>query len=252
MTDFKLWHDDDKLTFHTESNVYFSQCTRRQELSLCEVLKLTSDIAVEDYRQRGMSREFLVEKGFFILVSRSAFRFHRMPHENEHITVTTWEEKPEALQLMRAYEITSESGEKLISGHSSWLLVDPNARRIVPTKKFTLREESPIQKEHDCMKPGKIIIPEKLEMLDRRTIHYSDIDGNGHTNNSRYGAFIMDALPEEYCEKNFTDFRINYAKEAMLGEKLSILANFDDEAKKITVVGKTENATSFESEIFYI
>lgn len=250
MDEFKQWHDED-LTFHTESNVYFSQCNRRQELSLNEVLRLTSDIAVEDYRQRGMDREFLVEKGFYILVSRSAFRFHRLPHENEHIMVTTWEEKPEALQLMRTYEIVSKSGEKLITGYSSWLLVDPVARRIVPTKKFTLRPETTKQTEHDSMKIGKILVPEEMQLLDRRTIHYSDIDGNGHTNNSRYGAFIMDALPVEYAEKHFTDFRINYAKEAMLGEKMSILANIDDGAKKITVVGKTESDVSFESELYW-
>ena len=36
---------------------------------LCELLKLTSDSAVEDYAMRGMSWKFLAEKGFAILTS---------------------------------------------------------------------------------------------------------------------------------------------------------------------------------------
>ena len=252
MKDFRLWHEEDKNTFNNETNIYFSQCTSDGRLSLNELLRITSDIAVEDYSQRGMSRPYLVEKGFYILVSRASFRFHRMPLENEEITVTTWEEKPEAFQLMRAYEIKNKSGDSLVSGLSSWLLVDPAARRIVPTEKFTLRPQVDIQREHDCLKPGKIIIPKNdATLIDERIIRYSDIDANGHTNNSRYGAFIMDALPKQYQQKVFTDFKINYSKEAMLGEKLSVFGYFDDEAKKISVFGRTEQGLSFESELYY-
>ncbi len=251
MNTFKLWHDEDKNTFHQESRIFFSQCSKNGRLSLSEVLKLASDTAVEDYRQRGLSREFLVEHGFFILVSRSAFRFHSLPRENEQIELCTWEEKPEALQLCRAYEFTGEDGRSLISGLSTWLLVDPVARKIIPTKHFTLRTPPAIQKEHDCFKPAKITVPQDAVLLDERKIRYSDIDGNGHTNNSRYGAFVIDALPEAYRDKDFCDFKINFSKEAMLGDTLQVFGSFDDAGKKITVKGQTEQGTSFESELYY-
>ena len=134
MTEFKLWHTEEPKTFHNQTNIYFSQCSSNQTMSLSELLRITSDIAVEDYREQGYSREFLKEKGFYILVSRVSFKIHRLPKENERITVSTTEEKPEPLQLYRSYMITSDSGEKLIEGLSSWLLVDPVARKIIPTK----------------------------------------------------------------------------------------------------------------------
>ena len=251
MDEFKMWHDDDKVTFHAEKMVFFSQCDSSGFLSLHELLRLTSDIAVEDYRQQGLSREFLKEKGFAILVSRVSFRIHQMPRENQRISISTWEEVPEALQLFRAYEITGENGEKLVSGYSSWLLADPVARRIIPTKRFTLHEPTGIKKEHDCLAPGKIVLPENLSKTGSRIIGFSDLDSNGHTNNSRYGAFILDALPPEYAGRRITDFRLNYSKEAMLGQELELFSDAGSDANKVTLVGKTAGATSFESELFF-
>lgn len=60
----------------------------------------------------------------------------------------------------------------------------------------------------------KITVPDCVTELDQRPIRYSDIDANGHMNNSRYGAFAVDCLPESYQDRDFTDFRMNYSKEA--------------------------------------
>lgn len=251
---YRQWHDED-LAFHQQKMVDFSLAGSNKCLHLHELLKLTSDAAVEDYNQRGMSREFLAGHNTAILVSRNSFRFHRLPCENERIEIVTWEEKPEPLQAMRAYEIKSEAGEKLVSGISGWVIVDMEKRRIVPLKYFTLRPEPTVQREHDCFPCGKISVPSidsgEMALIGERKIGMSDLDANGHTNNARYAAFIMDFLPTEYAEKTFTDFKLNYSKEAVFGETLKLYASFDGEAKKILVVGKTERATSFESEIYY-
>lgn len=251
MINLRQWHEEDKNTFHNETTVYFSQCSKNKKLAINELLKLTSDTAVEDYKQRGLSRDILMEHGFYILVSRCAFKFFELPHENQKIEIITWEEKPDPLQLYRGYKIIDSDGKVLVNGYSSWLVVDANARRIVPTKNFTLREPFDVKTDNDCMKPGKIIIPNEKKLIDERIIRSSDIDANGHTNNARYGAFIMDALPEEYQEKEFTDFRINYSKEAMYGQKLKIYAVFADADKKIFITGETESGTSFEAELYY-
>jgi len=249
---YKTWYESDNITFNAEKKVFFSQCNPNKRVSFFDVLKFSSDLAVEDYAQQGMTREMLVEKGYAVLVSRVSYRFHRWPKENEEFVFTTSEEKSEALQLVRNYNFTSkETGEKLISGISSWLLADPVKHRIIPTKKFDLRRPIEIQKEHDCLPYGKIHNPENMEKIDERIIRYSDLDCNGHTNNARYGAFLFDALPPAYREKDFTDIRLNYALEAKLDQKLEVFGAFDDEAKKITVVGKTQDGTSFESELFY-
>ena len=245
--------EEDGITFNQQSQVYFSQCTKNRTLSINELLRLTSDIAVEEYRDCGLSREFLLEKGFAILVSRVSFKIFRMPRENEKICISTWEEKAEALQLKRGYKITcvDNKNEVLVLGLSAWLLVNPELRKIIPTKNFTLRNPSSIQREYPGEKLGKISIPQELTHLASRTIQFSDIDANGHTNNSRYASFIIDSLPEDFQNKDFTDLRLNYSKEAMLGQKLDIFANIEPSLKQITILGKTEEGTSFESVLRY-
>ena len=250
MAEYKQFHDKDG-KFNYQTMVYFCEANDSKTLSLYDLLKMTSDGAVEDYNQRGLSRDVLLENNYAILVSRLAFRSHRMPKENEAVVLKTWEEKPEALQLVRAYEIESMQGEKLVSGISSWVLVNPKIRRIVPTKNFSMRNAPDLQSEHDCLKYGKIPHPEKMSLFDERIIKYSDIDGNGHTNNARYGAFVADALPEELRHVKFTDFRLNYAKEAMLGQKLEVYGAVDKESKKLTLVGKAESEISFEAELYW-
>ena len=251
MTAQKQWYDDDGITFHSEHKVQFSQSNSNKRMSLYDLLRVSSDMAVEDYAQRGMDRDTLTQHGYAILVSRTAFRFHRMPKENENYVFTTYEEKAEPLQLVRAYEFTTPEGQPLITGISSWLLVDPVLHRIIPTKKFDMRKPVESQKEHDCLKYGKIQIPEDLEKWDERIIKYSDIDGNNHVNNARYGAFVADSIPADLRDATFTDFRLNYAKEAKLGQKVEIFGKNNKAEKKLTIIGKTEEGVSFESELIY-
>lgn len=248
ITQYKQYHINN--VFRSEEQIFFSQANAAGFLSLHELLRMTADLAVEDYNQQGMSREFLKEKGFAILVSRLAFRFHKMPVENQKLEFVTWEEKPEALQLARNYRIYC-GDQLLVSGKAYWLVCDLNTRRLIPTAKFNLREPDDTVTEMDCLKPGKINVPEDLELWDSRKIKYSDLDTNGHTTNSRYGAFIEDALPEEYRSKVPVDFKLNYSKEAMIGNQLDVYGKIEDDGKKLTIVGKTSEGCSFEAELYY-
>ncbi len=252
MKEYKQFHDSDK-KFNFQTMVYFCEANDSKQLSFYDLLKIASDGAVEDYNQQGMSREMLTENGFAILVSRLSFRFHRMPRENEAIVLKTCEEKSEALQLVRSYEFESMDGESLISGLGGWVVVRPADHKIVPTKMFQLRPAVDLQTEHDCLKYGKIAHPDDsaLSLFDERVIKYSDLDGNGHTNNARYGAFIADALPENLRHVAFKDFRLNYAKEAKLGQKVQVFGNVNEETKRLFLVGKTDDGVSFEAELFW-
>ncbi len=247
--EYRQYHEENGNVFHSETNIYFSQSGVNKVMSLVELLKMSSDIAVEDYRQRGFTHAFLKEHGIAILVSRVSFRIHSMPGENDNIEFVTWEEKPEPLQLMRCYKILDKNGNLLVSGKSSWLLVDLEKRRIMPTKLFTLRSPQTEVFEMDCMKPGKIVLPENMEFVEKRKIRFSDLDANGHVNNSRYASYIEDVLPSNFRNLSVKDFRINFSKEAMLDEELDIMMAVDEDAKKITVCGKKSSETSFESEI---
>lgn len=254
---YTQWYEDDGFTLHVEDRVYYTQCGISGTFSLFELLKRTTDISTEDFRLRGMSMDFLSQSGFTRVVSRSSFRIHRMPVRDERIEIITAEEKPEALQIIQTYEFKSAQGEPLISGESAWMLINPDSRRIIPTKNFTLRTAPCARREHNCLPNGRIAKPETLTSLGEVCIKKSHLDGNGHTDNAWYATFIEDALPAEYNGKIPTDFRINYSKELLLGDTVDILAAFENEGKKVTIIGQKraqngeESSVSFESELYF-
>lgn len=248
----KQWHDDDLARFHKEYKLTFGQCDMNNKITLAELLLLTSDAAVEDYNQKGLTWQYLIDNGVSIVTSRLSFKFFKMPVANQKLILNTWEEKPAGLQLTRKYNLCdAETGETLINGFSLWTVIDFGKRKIIPAKMFTLRPEPVLESDYEGTKPGKISIPENLEQIGSHKIVFSDMDANGHTNNSKYANFVIDCLPEEFQNKTFKEMRLNYSKEAVLGEEVSVFAAFNKDENKISVVGKLTTETCFECELFY-
>lgn len=251
-TTLRQWHDDDEARFHKEFKLTFGQCDINNRLTFAELLLMTSDTAVEDYNQKGLSWQFLVDNGVTILTSRSAFHIERMPVANQRITLNTWEEKSEGLQLSRKYEIIdTESGEQLVKGWSFWTVIDFEKRKIIPPKLFTLRPAPTISTEYDGVRPGKIPLSQDMKEIGSHRIVFSDMDANGHTNNSKYINFVLDSLPAEYQNKCYKDFKINYSKEAVLNDDISIQADLSGTDNKLVVVGRNQEESCFECELYF-
>ena len=59
-------------------------------------------------------------------------------------------------------------------------------------------------------------------------------------------------IPEEFRSLNLKDIRLNYSKEAVLGEELYIYGMISEDKKTLTIIGKIEDKEiSFESQLFY-
>ena len=247
----KQWHDED-FTFHKDTKISFAQCTPDCKMSWAEILKFTSDMAGEDFTQRGMSWTFLQEKGIVIIVTRVSFTVKKMPVADEIISLRTWESAAQGPFCTRNYEISDkESGEVLIIGQSLWTIIDLNSKKLIPAKAYPYRPIPTLVTDFEGYKPGKISIPENMELLGTHIVLYSELDANGHTNNSKYINFALDYMPVEFRTKEIKNFRLNYSKEAHLGAILEIKGYYNAEENKYTVQGTVEGATSFECELYY-
>ncbi len=249
MKEYKQFHTENNI-FNTQTKVYFGHSDVHAVMHIHQLLLLTSQIAVEDYDVRGIGFEVLQQNDIGLLLSRLSCKIDRLPKDNEEITVRTWEEPPKGLQLSRRFEITSTvTGEHLLGMDSLWLIVQPESRRILKPSQFTLRPTPTYSEPFDGTAPSKFSIPEDTQLLAERTIYLSDLDANGHTNNSRYAAFALDHVPPEYQNKAFTGFRINYSKEAKLGDTIKIFGAFDDQQQKFWISARHESGeTCFDAE----
>jgi len=256
MDNFKNYLTEDGISFCGETKILFGQCGSNKHLHLTELMEYCADFVMEMYSQRGQNRQFLNDKGYVQMVSRSSIHINRLPKEDEIITVKVQEEKPEGFQEMRYYEF-STGNEVLVQGKSLWVAVNPDTRAIVSPANFEYLVKSEVQTEFE-KKPGKIKIPAELQFLGDQKILLSHLDPNGHLTNAKYINFAIDYLPDSYQEKEITDFRLNFCKEIKKGDIMHVYGAFDDENKKIVVVGKKDNPespsgmeSSFECELFY-
>ena len=90
-----------------------------------------------------------------------------------------------------------------------------------------------------------------METIAKHTVKYSELDANGHTNNSKYINFVIDNLPSEFQKKQIKDLRINYSREAHLGEEMEIKAKYNEAENKYSVQGVIGDVSSFEAELYY-
>lgn len=186
----------------------------------------------------------LAEIGAVWVLARMHVEFNDMPRRGDVVTLQTWHKGMKGIQFIRDYQMNSADGTPLALSTSSWLIMDFKERRMLSPEAMAGRVPSEPQCPGDAVAalPGKIIIPRSLEAEDAGThvVKYSDVDNNGHTNNTKYIMWALDILPQEIVFNNsLSEFDINYNKESHPGETITLVRAGAD--KEWFVEGKTES-----------
>jgi acyl-ACP thioesterase len=198
----------------------------RPDILLCFML----DSAWAHTKDTEFSYLELKDEGQLWVLSRFFAVFHGLPKWDDEILVETWGKGTDKLFGLRDFIIHSQSGEKLVSATSAWLIIDRKTSRIQRIDK--LERNFPIQL-------GRNEIEARLEKIELQTaertnfrsvVRFSDLDVNGHVNSSKYMQWILDSFPVDYSEKrSLKSFEINFTAEAKLGDTVYIsTSNFGD------------------------
>ena len=231
-------------TFEKTQDISFSLCDFTQKLKPSAMLCLTSDLAGEDYGDRGLPHDKLQNEGFVFLVSRVRFSIKRNVRAEERIKLVTYERKIAGPFCIRDYILEDAEGERIIEGRSAWILCDPNTRRILRPASFPYEIQNHEDIELSVGEPDKLRPVENMERLGERRVVYSDLDGNGHVNNSVYGDMACDVLPMELFEGELKEFAINFVKEAKIGDIITLYGGRDGDSH--VVIGYVGEAVCFE------
>jgi acyl-ACP thioesterase len=166
----------------------------------------------------------------------------RRPRFNEKIIARSWPRGSNKLFAIRDYDIRDEADNPVIRGRSAWLIVDLEKHR--PLRPQALVEPLPPNEGNDAL-PGpqagnnpppslpdrfaENVAPKDKDTEAQNTapllrrVAYSDIDYNGHMNNTRYIQWIQDVIDLEIFNKaKQIRLDINYLSEARYGETISL------------------------------
>ncbi|MDR2313179.1 MAG: acyl-ACP thioesterase [Spirochaetaceae bacterium] len=248
--------------FSEQQLIRFGHIDRSDALTLASTFDFFQEAAISHAEILGVGRDAMKETGQLWLLSRISVFMERRPRFNTAIRIRSWPRGANKLFAIRDYDIRAFSGEPpkggdesggaeggagggagggaenggaenggaekpLVRGRSAWLIVDMEKRRPLRPQAAVASFSS--NEGHDALAGTGNEPPPSLgarsftaEPVMRR-VCYSDIDFNGHMNNTRYIQWIQDLLDIEILERAAQiRLDINYLSEARGGETIGL------------------------------
>ena len=169
----------------------------------------------------GAGFDALALKNLFWAILRTHVQITHLPRSGETIRVETWPMPTSRVAYPRSVVAYDAAGNEVFRAISLWCLMDANTRSMVLPGKSGVMVEGTLR-GNELAVPGSLAL-KGLESTCSRTVLFSDLDRNGHMNNTRYLEWISDLLPAAF-HKGHTprEFTVCYHSEAMEGEPLDI------------------------------
>lgn len=194
----------------------------------------------------GWGRDFINSQGFCWIILRCELEIIRLPAWREKFTVRTWSEGCKKLFWDREYEVIDSKGNIIAKATSVWILANMKDHTpVFPSHLEGVSSFTPQRNKlvlgHSCPK----LRSNKIEDFSSTPIvskyaDYSELDHNFHVNNTRYVAWIYDALFKlNYDLSKIRNVNINYISEVKSGEKVDIYVKED--GNDLTICGYRNN-----------
>ncbi len=171
------------------------------------------------------SYDELLDEGKALMLSRLDMVIHEDVHLNDEIQVYTWPCPSARATFLRNYQIKRE-GRIAAEISSQWSLVNIQTRKIMKVEDIDLSNYTHDEYKEVLTSSKLKISKEDAQAMDavgEKTVMLSDVDYNGHMNNTYSLDMICDYIPElaEGTHK-VTTIRIHFSNEAPLGERIVI------------------------------
>ncbi|HEX2944387.1 MAG TPA: acyl-ACP thioesterase domain-containing protein [Clostridia bacterium] len=229
------------------SNKYkigYSDVDFKKELKPSSLFGLFQDTASVAAEKLGAGVVVLAEE-FSVawILTRIKVQIDRTPILDEVVMVETWPHQPGRLEFERDYRVRDASGNVIVRSVSNWALMDINTREL--RRADTIHIDYPRFMEEHALesKPGRLKPTGQPEEIYRKLIGYSDVDFNGHINNTRYIDYTMDCFPVE-CHRQYRvgTIEVNYIKEAFPGDTLIMYREISAvDSSRVYIEGVSEN-----------
>lgn len=163
----------------------------------------------------------LYSRNLFWAVNRHRVQVTRLPEKGETIRVETWPLPATHAAFPRSVIAYDSQGSELFRCMSLWVLMDVNTRRMITPGKSGIMVVGTHRGRELPAPTGLILRP--MGTTRTRTVRFSDLDRNGHMNNTRCMDWVADLLPSAFHQHHtVTDFTVCYLAEAKEGQELTL------------------------------
>jgi len=201
-------------------------CFRRLKPSV--MLYFIQEVAGQHAAILGTGWETLHEKDLFWAIIRHRIHIERMPEAGETITLKTWPMPTTRVAYPRATEARDEKGNLLFRSIALWVLMDTNTRAMVLPGRSGVTVNGSLQ--GDELETPPSLPPKTWEQAVCRAAGYTELDRNGHMNNTRYLDWVDDLMPVDFHKEHpIRNLLLCYLSEARAGQQVSLSWSVDGE-----------------------
>ena len=218
-----------------------------ERVNLCSLFDYMQDIAAEHAIKLGYSRDDLLKKNQFWVLSRMYAVISDRPFRGDTVIVKTWPAGKESIFALRYYEIRFPDGRIIATASSSWLIIDRATKKIHrPDEILTrynsgnLRSDATVRtavKLAETYENGRQSAPFRVKI--------SDLDVNLHTNNVNYLKWVNDSYDLDFVMNHVpSSAEINYLAESKFGEEIMIRTSKEEGSNisfRHSVIRKDDN-----------
>ena len=178
----------------------------------------------------GFGRKWTLEetRGFWMMV-RMWYQLKRPLRWGEQITIHTWHRGGKGAMSYRDFDIYAGE-EQVGEAVSGWVLADQSTRKLIRLSKITVLDGTDGGDLCKDITLSKLRMPKEMEQVERRKMRYSDMDINGHVNNTRYADFACDALEMDKLPQGMflSSMQLGFTAECRAGEEIILLRSGSD------------------------
>lgn len=163
----------------------------------------------------------LARKRLFWAVTRHRVQVTRTPVRGETIRVETWPMPTTKVAYPRSIVAYDAEGREVFRAISIWVLMNLDTRAMILPGKSGIAVSGTLRGTE--LAAPKSLLPVLMKNHTRRTVRYTDLDRNGHMNNTRYFDWVDDLITSDFHRDHpVKEFTICYHNEALEGQTLDM------------------------------
>lgn len=214
--------------YEKEFQIRASDVDRYGRLKVSNLLLMIQQVGGEHSDALSYTYDYLAQQGIFWAVIRHRLQITRLPLQDEVIKVETWPMPTTRAAYPRATVAYDQNGKELFSSVCLWILMDLNTRTMLVPKNSGIIIDG-IVRGNEIARPGSLA-PKPMEQQIFRKVVFSDLDRNGHMNNTRYIDWCQDLLPSAFhAEHPPKEVNMCYINEALEGQNLDLNWKLDED-----------------------
>lgn len=214
--------------YRKEFQIRPTEVDRYGRLKPSAMLLYIQQTAGEHSDSYNLTYEALAERGIFWAVIRHKIEVNRLPRVNETISLETWPMPTTRVAFPRSTVAYDQQGNVLFQSICLWILMDLSNRSMLVPGKSGVEVEGFLR--GDELSTPKSLLPLPLTNHTPRTVVFSDLDRNGHMNNSRYLDWVQDLLPSDHHRDHpIKELTMCYINEALESQNLDLTWDRDEE-----------------------